>query len=61
MDVGPFTMDNFTEHSLLCHVEGGYLEKVVIAVFKLHTMSAGLLRSVHQLPAFIDRECSRYL
>ena len=43
-------MEHLTEESLLCHVQCGELEEVVNAVLEHHTMLAGALRGVDELP-----------
>ena len=60
MDVGAFAMDEFAEHALLGHVEGGQLEEVVAAVLEHHAVALGLFGHVDELPAFFNGGGSRH-
>ena len=60
VDVSTLCADYFTEHTVLCHVEGIHFEPVVAAVFKNHTVLAVLFRKVDEVPALLQVHSRRY-
>ena len=54
VDVGTLCADDFSEHSLLCHVQSIQFIPVIAAVLQYHAMLTCLLREVDQLPALLQ-------
>ena len=61
MDVGTLSTQHFAEDTVLSHIEGTQFEPVVAAVLKNHTMLAGLLGKVDELPALFEIHSRRNL
>ena len=59
--VGSLHMKHLAEESLLRHVQGRDLEEVVDAVLQHHTMQAGALAGVDELPYFLQGHGGRHL
>ena len=53
-------MQNLTEETLLCHVEGGQLKEVVHAVFQHHAMFLCAFSRIDQCPNLIHVGCCGY-
>ena len=60
VDISAFDVKNFTEQTLLCHIQRGQLEKVVHTVLQLYTVFTGLFCRIDQCPDFIKRHGSRH-
>ena len=60
MDISSFHMQNLPEKSLSGHFQGHNFKEIVAAVFQLHAMLLGSLRSFDQLPALIEGAGSRH-
>ena len=60
MDVSSLCANDFTKHTLLCHVQGIHFKPVVAAVFQNHTMLASGFRQVDEFPALFQVHGRRY-
>jgi len=43
----------------LNHIQSSHFKKIIVAIFKLHTVFPGPFRRIYQLPAFGKCQCSR--
>ena len=60
MNISSLCPDNFTEDSLLRHVQRIHLKPVVTTILQNHAMLAHLLAQVYQLPAFFQVHSRRH-
>jgi len=57
VDVSTLSAENFTEYSVLSHVQCVHFKPVIAAVFQNHTVFTSLFRQVDQFPALFQIHC----
>ena len=60
MNISTLSMEQFTENSVLCHIQSIHFKPVVATVLKNHTMFASLLNQVDKIPALFNIHSRRY-
>ena len=60
VDVGTLHANDFAEHAVLSHVEGGHFKPVVAAVFKNHAVQTVLFAEVDEFPALVEVHSRRH-
>ena len=60
VDIGAFTMHQFTQHPKPAKIEPQHFHFTIAAVFKLHTVAMSTLGSFNQFPTFIQSHCGRH-
>ena len=61
MNISPFHVQDFTKHTLLCHIQRRQFEEIIHAILQHHAMQLFLLCHINQRPNFLHVHGGRHL